>query len=52
MLLAKAFNFRKHLLKYTKKGMEGKDLSYGRAVVYLLLRKCEPRTKSKVVEAL
>lgn len=53
MLLAKAFNFRKHLLKHTKRGMEGKDLSYGRAVVCLLLRtKCEPRTKSKVVQAL
>ena len=39
MLLAKAFNFRKHLLKHTKRGMEGKDLSYGRAVVCLLLRR-------------
>lgn len=32
-MLAKAFNFRKHLLKHTKRGMEGKDLSYRIAVV-------------------
>ena len=33
MLFAKAFNFRKRLLKHTKREMEGKDLSYRIAVV-------------------
>lgn len=33
MLFAKVFNFRERLLKRRKRGMEGKDLYYGVAVV-------------------
>lgn len=32
ILFAKAFNFRKYLLKHTQRGMKGKDLYCGIAV--------------------